>query len=83
MSKDAEIVELRELSGGPGCLRVNQVLRFVPVSRSNWWEGVKTGRYPIAHQAVRARDLLALLRHPGADRRRAGVTSIKDNPATD
>lgn len=45
MSKDAEIVELRELPE-TGLLRVNQVLRFVPVSRSNWWEGVKTGRYP-------------------------------------
>jgi len=29
-----------------GLLRIKQVLRFVPVSRSNWWQGVREGRYP-------------------------------------
>jgi len=29
-----------------GLLRVKDVLQFVPVSRSGWWQGVKDGRYP-------------------------------------
>ncbi|RRD72421.1 MULTISPECIES: AlpA family transcriptional regulator [unclassified Desulfovibrio] len=27
-------------------LRINQVLAIVPVGRSSWWEGCRTGRYP-------------------------------------
>lgn len=27
-------------------LRLPQVLALIPVSRSNWWAGVKDGRYP-------------------------------------
>jgi len=30
----------------PGLLRLRQVLALIPVSRSAWWAGVKTGRYP-------------------------------------
>lgn len=29
-----------------GYLRLPQVLTFIPVSRSTWWAGVKSGRYP-------------------------------------
>jgi predicted DNA-binding transcriptional regulator AlpA len=29
-----------------GFLRLPQVLEIVPVSRSSWWAGCKTGRYP-------------------------------------
>lgn len=29
-----------------GFLRISQVLSLVPVSKSNWWEGCRTGRYP-------------------------------------
>ncbi|MFZ5428035.1 MAG: helix-turn-helix transcriptional regulator [Thermodesulfobacteriota bacterium] len=29
-----------------GFLRIRQVLEFIPVSRSAWWNGVKDGRYP-------------------------------------
>ena len=29
-----------------GFLRLQAVLRFIPVSRSTWWAGVKTGRFP-------------------------------------
>ncbi len=29
-----------------GFLRLPDVLRLYPVSRSTWWAGVKTGRYP-------------------------------------
>ena len=27
-------------------LRINQVLALVPVGKSSWWEGCRTGRYP-------------------------------------
>ncbi len=27
-------------------VRLHEVLRIVPISRSSWWQGVKTGRYP-------------------------------------
>lgn len=27
-------------------LRLPQVLEIFPVSKSHWWEGVRTGRYP-------------------------------------
>ena len=27
-------------------LRISQVLALVPVGRSSWWEGCRTGRYP-------------------------------------
>lgn len=45
MSKNAEIPEMQEIPK-IGLLRIKQVLRFVPVSRSNWWEGVRTGLFP-------------------------------------
>ena len=31
-----------------GYLRVSQVLKFIPVSKTTWWTGVKTGRFPKA-----------------------------------
>jgi len=29
-----------------GFLRLPQVLNIVPISKSAWWEGCKTGRFP-------------------------------------
>jgi len=29
-----------------GFLRLNQVLAVIPISKSSWWQGVKSGRYP-------------------------------------
>jgi prophage regulatory protein len=29
-----------------GFVRLPQVLAVIPVSKSSWWAGVKTGRYP-------------------------------------
>lgn len=29
-----------------GFLRIRQVLQFIPVSRSTWWAGVASGRFP-------------------------------------
>lgn len=45
MSKDEKIPERQELPEG-GLVRIKQVLKFVPVSRSHWWAGVKAGKYP-------------------------------------
>lgn len=45
MSKNSEIQQFSELPQ-TGLLRVKQVLKFVPVSRSSWWAGVKAGRFP-------------------------------------
>jgi len=45
MSKDEKIHELQELPH-TSLLRVKQVLKFIPVSRSKWWQGVKDGRFP-------------------------------------
>jgi len=29
-----------------GFLRLHQILTIIPVSKSTWWAGVKTGRFP-------------------------------------
>ncbi|MDO8887479.1 MAG: AlpA family phage regulatory protein [Hydrogenophaga sp.] len=29
-----------------GFLRITQVLKFIPVGKSTWWQGVRDGRYP-------------------------------------
>lgn len=29
-----------------GLLRVSQILQFIPVSKSCWWAGVRSGKFP-------------------------------------
>ncbi|MES2728996.1 MAG: AlpA family phage regulatory protein [Pseudomonadota bacterium] len=29
-----------------GYLRIAQVLQFIPVSKSTWWAGINSGRFP-------------------------------------
>ncbi len=29
-----------------GFLRLKQILQFIPVGKSTWWAGVKSGKYP-------------------------------------
>ena len=29
-----------------GFLRLSQILRIIPVGKSTWWAGVKSGRFP-------------------------------------
>ena len=31
-----------------GFIRLPQVLQFIPISKSAWWAGVASGRYPAA-----------------------------------
>ena len=35
-----------------GYLRIQQVLALIPVSRSTWWAGVRSGRYPQPTRAL-------------------------------
>lgn len=48
-------------------LRLPEVLRRFPVSRSTWWAGVKAGKYPAAQKlssrcvAWRESDIVALM----------------------
>ena len=50
-----------------GYARLPQVLEVFPVSRSSWWAGVKSGRYPPSFKlgprttAWRVEDIYALL----------------------
>ena len=50
-----------------GFLRLNQVLELVPVGKSTWWAGCKSGRFPkpvklgVRTTAWRMSDILALL----------------------
>lgn len=55
-----------------GYLRLPEVLAAFPVSKSTWWAGVKSGRYPIGHKlsqrvtAWRAEDIRALIEQVAA-----------------
>jgi len=55
-----------------GFLRLSQVLNFVPVSKSAWWQGCKTGRFPKPIKlgprttAWRAEDIAALVKTLGS-----------------
>ena len=55
-----------------GFLRLPSVLKFIPVGRSTWWQGIKSGRFPAgiklgSHMTVwRAEDIAALISCIGA-----------------
>jgi predicted DNA-binding transcriptional regulator AlpA len=56
-----------------GFLRLPQVLDLVPVSKSTWWAGCKTGRFPKSVKlgprttAWRTEDIAALLEKLGKE----------------
>lgn len=59
-----------------GFLRLPQVLSVIPVSKSTWWSGVRSGRYPQPSRSLgeritawRAEDIHALIQDaaPAAD----------------
>jgi prophage regulatory protein len=70
----AERRGLTELTNG--LLKIEDVLRFVPVSRATWFRGVKSGIFP---QPVRlgvltfwhTRDIRFLIEHQAQPKRRA------------
>ena len=59
---------------GTGFLRLPQVLSIIPVGKTSWWKGVKSGRFPkpvklsercTAWRAEDIRDLIKALSEPG------------------
>ena len=54
-----------------GFLRLPQILAIIPISKSAWWEGCRTGRFPKPIKlgprttVWRAEDLTALINHAG------------------
>ncbi len=54
-----------------GFVRLPQILFYIPVSRSSWWAGVKSGKYPQSVKlgerttAWRAEDIHALIKSTG------------------
>jgi predicted DNA-binding transcriptional regulator AlpA len=54
-----------------GFLRLRQILEIVPISKSAWWEGCKTGRFPKPVKlgprttAWKAEDIAALVQQLG------------------
>ena len=49
MTKASTVLKNPPLSDLPltGLLRINQFIpKFIPVSRSGWWKGVREGRFP-------------------------------------
>lgn len=52
-----------------GFLRLPEVLRLIPVSKSTWWDGVKIGLYPQPVRigkrvtAWRVEDIQSLINH--------------------
>jgi prophage regulatory protein len=62
----------QNFSESPRLLRLRAVLEIIPVSKSSWWAGIKSGRYPKPVKlgpkitAWRADDIYALTKG-GAD----------------
>ena len=56
-----------------GLLRLRQILELIPISRSAWWEGCRTGRYPKPVKlgprttVWRAEDIRAFIENAGKD----------------
>ena len=62
----------QEFFSSPRLLRLRSVLEIIPISKSSWWAGIKSGRYPKPVKlgpkttAWRAEDIHALIKG-GAD----------------
>ena len=63
-----------------GFLRLPQVLAIIPISKSAWWEGCRTGRYPrpikLSPRTTvwKAEDIAALVKRLGdSDEQKAAV----------
>ena len=54
-----------------GFLRIKQVLKLIPVSKTEWWRGVRSGKYPRSVKisknvtAWRVEDIQKLMEEPG------------------
>lgn len=60
-----------------GFLRIDQVLKFIPVGKSTWWAGIRAGKFPRgiklgAKTTVwRVEDIRSLIENPGGGPKRA------------
>jgi predicted DNA-binding transcriptional regulator AlpA len=67
-----------------GLLRLAQILRLIPVSKSTWWAGVKTKRFPQPIKLTarttcwRAGEVLALIDSLSSD---SGASMARKRPA--
>ena len=58
-----------------GFVRLSTILKFIPVGRTTWWAGVKSGRFPEPIKlgsritAWRSEDIRALIDKPTSNKR--------------
>lgn len=64
---EAGFLRLSQIIGKPATESAPAILAIIPVSKSTWWAGVKSGRYPQPTRALgeritawRAADIFAL-----------------------
>ena len=54
-----------------GFIRAKEICKFIPMSQTAWWQGVKNGKYPQPvvreprYTAWRAEDILDLIKRMG------------------
>ncbi len=53
-----------------GFVRLPLILSLIPVSKSTWWSGCKSGRFPAPRQTWAAHDRMEGVRHSSTDRSR-------------
>jgi predicted DNA-binding transcriptional regulator AlpA len=68
-----------------GFIRLRDVLKLIPVGKTSWWEGVRTGRYPQSVKlgprttAWRVEDIRALIEKPSANKNINLASDVKDS----
>ena len=66
---EAPLLKPARMLPAEGYVRLSQILAVYPISRSGWWAGVKSGRYPASVKlgpritAWRVADIRRLLEH--------------------
>jgi prophage regulatory protein len=70
-------LRLRQIIGRPATATEPEIPAIIPVSRSTWWAGVKSGRYPQPTRALgqritawRVEDIKALIAEIDTERHR-------------
>lgn len=55
MLPDTGYLRMWQIIGRPATMNQTAIPALIPVSRSTWWAGVKSGRYPQPTRALGAR----------------------------